>query len=192
MNDREQWPESRIAEMRAFFDAGMSLAEIGRRMKLSKNSVNAKIDRLGWPARPSPIKRGRPEAAAEACGARGIDTATAGATVTAADAPGSAMPRASARAIAARRGRGCRDDARGDGVSRVGCDRGQRTKGSQRRRPGRAAVSPRPAEILHGRHHAGFEHLDPAHDDRDAPYSSGVIGLKWTRSPTCRSEGAGE
>lgn len=61
MNDREKWPESRIAEMRAFFDAGMSLAEIGRRMKLSKNSVNAKIDRLGWPARPSPIKRGGPK-----------------------------------------------------------------------------------------------------------------------------------
>ena len=61
MNDREKWPKSRIAEMRAFFDAGMSLAEIGRRMKLSKNSVNAKIDRLGWPARPSPIKRGGPK-----------------------------------------------------------------------------------------------------------------------------------
>ena len=36
MNDREQWPKFRIAEMRALFDAGVSLAEIGRRMKLSK------------------------------------------------------------------------------------------------------------------------------------------------------------
>ena len=60
MRDHEEWPDSRIAEMQAHFDAGLSLREIGKRMKLSKNAINAKIDRLGWPARPSPIKRGGP------------------------------------------------------------------------------------------------------------------------------------
>ena len=50
-------------------------------------------------------------------------------------------------------------------------------------------LPPRPAEVLDGRHHAGLEHVDPAHEDREAPYSSEVIGRKRTRSPTCRSEG---
>ena len=46
-----------IAKMRALWDEGLPASEIGERMGVSKNAVVGKAHRLGFPARPSPIRR---------------------------------------------------------------------------------------------------------------------------------------
>jgi GcrA cell cycle regulator len=51
------WPSDRIIRLRALWDEGLSTAEIGRRLGVSKNSVVSKSHRLGLPGRPSPIRR---------------------------------------------------------------------------------------------------------------------------------------
>lgn len=51
-----EWPEARVAQLRALWVEGLSTAQIGRRMGLSKNSVVGKVGRLGLPGRASPIK----------------------------------------------------------------------------------------------------------------------------------------
>jgi len=43
--------------LRTLWNEGLSTAEIGRRMGVSKNAVVGKAHRLGLPARPSPIRR---------------------------------------------------------------------------------------------------------------------------------------
>lgn len=53
MNDT--WSEDAIAQLRTLWDEGHSGEEIGRRMRLSKNAVVGKANRLGLPPRPSPI-----------------------------------------------------------------------------------------------------------------------------------------
>ena len=50
------WTEETVARLRAFWRAGFSTAEIGRRMGTSKNAVVGKAHRLGLPPRPSPIR----------------------------------------------------------------------------------------------------------------------------------------
>jgi len=52
-----EWNEETIARIRALWDEGLSTAEIGRRMGITKNAVVGKAHRLNLPARPSPIRR---------------------------------------------------------------------------------------------------------------------------------------
>lgn len=52
------WTDSAIARLRKLWDEGLSAAEIGRRLDISKNAVIGKAHRLDLAARISPIKRG--------------------------------------------------------------------------------------------------------------------------------------
>lgn len=52
-----EWNEETIARLRTLWNEGLSTAEIGRRMGVSKNAVVGKAHRLGLPPRPSPIRR---------------------------------------------------------------------------------------------------------------------------------------
>ena len=52
-----EWNDETIVRLRALWAEGLSTAEIGRRMGVSKNAVVGKAHRLGLPARPSPIRR---------------------------------------------------------------------------------------------------------------------------------------
>jgi GcrA cell cycle regulator len=52
-----EWNDETIARLRTLWNEGLSTAEIGRRMGVSKNAVVGKAHRLGLPARPSPIRR---------------------------------------------------------------------------------------------------------------------------------------
>ena len=52
-----EWNEETIARLRALWAEGLSTAEIGRRMGISKNAVVGKAHRLNLPARASPIRR---------------------------------------------------------------------------------------------------------------------------------------
>ncbi|MGB0843778.1 MAG: GcrA family cell cycle regulator, partial [Alphaproteobacteria bacterium] len=56
------WTEERISALRQLWSDGLSAAEIGRRLDVSKNAVIGKAHRLGLPSRPSPIKRGKASA----------------------------------------------------------------------------------------------------------------------------------
>ena len=58
-----EWNEDAIARLRALWAEGLSTAEIGRRMTVSKNAVVGKAHRLGLMARPSPIRRSEAGAA---------------------------------------------------------------------------------------------------------------------------------
>jgi GcrA cell cycle regulator len=53
-----EWSEETIQRLRVFWEEGLSTAEIGRRLGMSKNAVVGKAHRLDLPARPSPIRRG--------------------------------------------------------------------------------------------------------------------------------------
>ncbi len=52
-----EWNDETIERLRALWAEGLSTAEIGRRMGISKNAVVGKAHRLNLPARPSPIRR---------------------------------------------------------------------------------------------------------------------------------------
>ncbi len=51
------WNEETIARLRAMWDEGLTTAEIGRRLGVTKNAVVGKSHRLLLPPRPSPIRR---------------------------------------------------------------------------------------------------------------------------------------
>jgi GcrA cell cycle regulator len=51
------WTEDAIATLRQLWAEGLSTAEIGRRMGISKNAVVGKAHRLNLAPRPSPIRR---------------------------------------------------------------------------------------------------------------------------------------
>jgi GcrA cell cycle regulator len=53
-----EWNNEVIARLRALWDEGLSTADIGRRLGVTKNAVVGKAHRLDLPARPSPIRRG--------------------------------------------------------------------------------------------------------------------------------------
>src|SRR5271165_1847740 len=53
-----EWNDETIVRLRTFWNEGLSTAEIGRRIGVSKNAVVGKAHRLGLSARPSPIRRG--------------------------------------------------------------------------------------------------------------------------------------
>ncbi len=52
-----EWTEETIARLRALWQQGLSTAEIGRQLSVTKNAVVGKAHRLGLQARPSPIRR---------------------------------------------------------------------------------------------------------------------------------------
>lgn len=52
-----EWADETILRLRTLWDEGLSTAEIGRRLGVSKNAVVGKAHRLDLPARPSPIRR---------------------------------------------------------------------------------------------------------------------------------------
>jgi GcrA cell cycle regulator len=52
-----EWAVETIVRLRTLWDEGLSTAEIGRRLGVSKNAVVGKAHRLDLPARPSPIRR---------------------------------------------------------------------------------------------------------------------------------------
>ncbi|QEO16951.1 GcrA family cell cycle regulator [Acetobacter vaccinii] len=52
-----EWTEEIIAQLKDLWAEGLSTAEIGRRLSITKNAVVGKAHRLGLPARPSPIRR---------------------------------------------------------------------------------------------------------------------------------------
>lgn len=61
-----EWNDEIIARLRGLWSEGLSTAEIGRRMGISKNAVVGKAHRLNLPARPSPIRREAAESDAPA------------------------------------------------------------------------------------------------------------------------------
>ena len=71
-----EWTEETIERLRAFWAEGLSTAEIGRRMGISKNAVVGKAHRLNLPARPSPIRRDGPGSVARAPAPRRITGST--------------------------------------------------------------------------------------------------------------------
>jgi GcrA cell cycle regulator len=56
MHHDTPWTDVAQARLRHLWDEGLSTAEIGRRLNISKNSVIGKAHRLDLPKRPSPIK----------------------------------------------------------------------------------------------------------------------------------------
>jgi GcrA cell cycle regulator len=52
-----EWTDDIIAKLRILWAEGLSTAEIGRRLNISKNAVVGKAHRLNLPPRPSPIRR---------------------------------------------------------------------------------------------------------------------------------------
>ncbi len=52
-----EWNDETIVRLRALWSEGLSTAEIGRRLGVSKNAVVGKAHRLVLPPRASPIKR---------------------------------------------------------------------------------------------------------------------------------------
>ena len=61
-----EWTEETIARLRSLWQEGLSTAEIGRRMSITKNAVVGKAHRLTLPPRPSPIRKGLVAGASEA------------------------------------------------------------------------------------------------------------------------------
>lgn len=57
-----EWTEEAIARLRSLWAEGLSTAEIGRCLNISKNAVVGKAHRLNLPSRPSPIKRSEGDA----------------------------------------------------------------------------------------------------------------------------------
>jgi GcrA cell cycle regulator len=56
MHHDTPWTDVAQARLRDLWDEGLSTAEIGRRLHISKNSVIGKAHRLDLPKRPSPIR----------------------------------------------------------------------------------------------------------------------------------------
>lgn len=60
-----EWTDEIIAQLKELWGEGLSTAEIGRRLSITKNAVVGKAHRLGLPPRPSPIRRdGKPKTTA--------------------------------------------------------------------------------------------------------------------------------
>lgn len=52
-----EWTDESIMRLRGLWQDGLSTAEIGRRMQITKNAVVGKAHRLTLPPRPSPIRK---------------------------------------------------------------------------------------------------------------------------------------
>ncbi len=51
-----EWTDELIARLKELWEQGLSTAEIGRQLAITKNAVVGKAHRLGLPPRPSPIR----------------------------------------------------------------------------------------------------------------------------------------
>ncbi|MCX8667749.1 GcrA cell cycle regulator [Acetobacteraceae bacterium B3987] len=51
-----EWTDELIARLKELWEQGLSTAEIGRQLSITKNAVVGKAHRLGLPPRPSPIR----------------------------------------------------------------------------------------------------------------------------------------
>ena len=67
-----EWTQAVIAELRRLWAEGLSTAEIGRRLGVSKNAVVGKAHRLALAPRPSPIHRSAAPAMAPAAPRRAL------------------------------------------------------------------------------------------------------------------------
>lgn len=64
-----EWTDEIISRLQTLWQEGLSTAEIGRQLSITKNAVVGKAHRLGLPPRPSPIRaaaKSRKDATAEA------------------------------------------------------------------------------------------------------------------------------
>ncbi|ASC05475.1 hypothetical protein WSS15_13260 [Acetobacter pasteurianus] len=77
-----EWTEEIIAQLKALWAEGLSTAEIGRRLSITKNAVVGKAHRLGLPARPSPIRRNAKPKTAEKAEAPSTATPATAQTAT--------------------------------------------------------------------------------------------------------------
>ncbi|KXV73657.1 GcrA cell cycle regulator [Acetobacter malorum] len=75
-----EWTDETIARLKELWAEGLSTAEIGRRLSITKNAVVGKAHRLSLPPRPSPIRRSDKTKVA------GTETAAKAAPVAAASA----------------------------------------------------------------------------------------------------------
>lgn len=72
-----EWTDETIARLKALWQEGLSTAEIGRQIGITKNAVVGKAHRLGLPPRPSPIRRQDGKSAtAKKTGAEGDESKT--------------------------------------------------------------------------------------------------------------------
>ena len=53
------WTPERVATVTRLWNEGLTTAEIGRTIGMSKNAVVGKVHRLQLPSRPSPIRQGK-------------------------------------------------------------------------------------------------------------------------------------
>jgi len=83
------WTDDAIARLRTLWAEGLSTAEIGRRLGVSKNAIVGKAHRLNLPARPSPIiRKAADDVASRRIAPRRVSGPTLSALATApADAP---------------------------------------------------------------------------------------------------------
>ncbi|MBM3568163.1 MAG: global cell cycle regulator GcrA-like protein [Alphaproteobacteria bacterium] len=51
------WTTEKVDQLKGLWQEGLSTAEIGRRLGITKNAVVGKAHRMNLPARPSPVKR---------------------------------------------------------------------------------------------------------------------------------------
>ncbi len=51
------WTEQMVEDLRTMWKQGMTTAEIGKKLNVTKNSIVGKVHRLGLSGRPSPIKK---------------------------------------------------------------------------------------------------------------------------------------
>ena len=52
-----EWTDETITRLKTLWAEGLSTAEIGRRLNISKNAVVGKAHRINLPSRPSPIRQ---------------------------------------------------------------------------------------------------------------------------------------
>lgn len=96
-----EWTEETISRLRELWAEGLSTAEIGRRLSITKNAVVGKAHRLSLPPRPSPIRRGeKKQPAATAPKAATPSTTATKAEVPPEKAPQPAVATASPKAAA--------------------------------------------------------------------------------------------
>ena len=60
------WTDQMVEDLKVMWKQGLTTAEIGKRLGVSKNSIVGKVHRLGLSGRPSPIKKKEDKTAASA------------------------------------------------------------------------------------------------------------------------------
>ncbi|WP_438381268.1 GcrA family cell cycle regulator [Asaia sp. BMEF1] len=96
-----EWTDEIISRLQTLWQEGLSTAEIGRQLSITKNAVVGKAHRLGLPPRPSPIRataKPRKDAAVDASAAQPAEETVASAPVA---PPSEAKPSVAATAASA-------------------------------------------------------------------------------------------